>query len=170
MELRWRCYYLIKMIYRLLDKLVLLLSAEEDKTSPTVPDSDKGIASRKSILIGQFNALDSKSGALLTHISIMIGVLSLMTSPLNAGVSIFERNFLVLALLLYLFAAILCIRCNKLTTTHVLLEKFEGEWPKDLAWLEREFIAKRQSFKFATHLVVWVTILFAVFLTLSLVL
>ena len=169
MELRWRCYYLIKMIYRLLDKLVLLLSAEEDKTSPTVPDSDKGIASRKSILIGQFNALDSKSGALLTHISIMI-VLSLMTSPLNAGVSIFERNFLVLALLLYLFAAILCIRCNKLTTTHVLLEKFEGEWPKDLAWLEREFIAKRQSFKFATHLVVWVTILFAVFLTLSLVL
>ena len=170
MELRWKCYYLIKMIYWLLDKFVLLFSAEEDKKSPRVPDSDKGIASRKSILIGQFNALDSKSGALLTHISIMIGVLSLMTSPLNAGVSILERNFLVIALLLYLFAAILCIRCSKLTTTHVLLEKFEGEWPKDLAWLEREFIAKRQSFKFATHLVVWVTILFAVFLTASLVL
>ena len=114
------------MIYRLLDKLVLLLSAEEDKTSPTVPDSDKGIASRKSILIGQFNALDSKSGALLTHISIMIGVLSLMTSPLNAGVSIFERNFLVLALLLYLFAAILCIRCNKLTIQECGVIQFCG--------------------------------------------
>lgn len=49
----------------------------------------------------------------------------------------------------------------------MLLEKFKGEWPQDLVWLEREFIAKRQSFKFATHRIVWVTIFFAAFLAFS---
>lgn len=157
------------MIYRYLDKLVLLLSSADDKKVPETPQSDSEVAARKQTLYNQFNAMDSKAGALLTHISIMIGVLSLMTSPLNAGVSLIERNFLLLALLFYLFGAILCIRCGKVTKSQVLDQKFEGEWPKDLEWLEHEFILKRQSYRFATDLVVWVTVLFALYLVASLI-
>lgn len=157
------------MIFRALDQLVLMVSSAKDSTPPECPKSDSKIESRKKTLIGQNNALDAKAGALLTHISIMIGVLSLMTSPLNANASLLERNLLVIALLLYLLAAILCIRCNKLTTTHVLTETFEGEWPKQLDWLEKEFIIKRQSFKVATYIVVWVTVLFALFIAAELI-
>ena len=61
-------------------------------------------------ILGQISALESKSGVLLTHISMMIAVTGLMLAISNNN--FWLEALLALELVAYLMLALVCIRCQ----------------------------------------------------------
>jgi len=73
-------------------------------------DEDKDLLG---ITYGLYSAIDAKTSALLTHISILIAAVSIFYS--NAVSGTFYRHLLGIELLWYLLATIVCLRCVRLS-------------------------------------------------------
>jgi hypothetical protein len=62
------------------------------------------------ISYGLFSAIDTKTAALLTHISILIAVVSIFYSTLDNGAFVI-KSLLIIEAIVYLTATIICLRC-----------------------------------------------------------
>lgn len=102
-----------------------------------------------------FENLDAKSASLLTHVSMMVAAIGI-TATLVAETKL-EQGFMIVQIMIYLFVAVVCLRCSSL---------FRGLTEDSLPAEElgRELILRRELYSRSNTISIYLTV--AVLLTL----
>ena len=118
--------------------------------------------SREEFHFAFLSAVDAKSSALLTHISIMIAFSIVLFE--SAKLNVYLKYLVGLEAVGYVLLACLCLRCIR-----VLSPRLSGRTPDDYRQaLKTEVIFRRELYELILNLVSVVTILFAITFALNL--
>jgi hypothetical protein len=104
--------------------------------------------------IGVYDAIDNKTSALLTHITLLTAVVAIFFATSKSFVI---RFLLMLEVFLYLYATLKCLRCIRLTTPQPGDE--DSEWQAECYI---ELFKRRALYRSASDLTVISTLLLAV--------
>lgn len=143
------------------DRLIKLLITGYDIRNPNAraiqQDTELHFVTRKwpewSTYGDVFGIIDSKASGLLTHISIMIAILTYMIDKLSAA---YLNVILIIILLLYIISAYTCLRCLRFWSFQdvVLSGKEASEQEKEsaLTMLRIEMFFRQECYKFSLNL------------------
>jgi hypothetical protein len=145
---------IMKLPFDLLDKFLigtLIKRPNRDElakigTASEYQDSRK---KHRDFIFQIMNSLDTKSAALLTHLSLIITCLTFMYSSPN--VLVINKYLILIEIILYLSVTILCLRIIKITSGQ------SDKFIDDNMELEFELHFRREIFRLASALTIIVT-------------